>query len=116
MLNFNDHADFDPRISIIPYNDKSITIKTFLKQPSSGKKSIRKLPDNVANFDKPGGKKSHPVINLFSKDNSQESISTKANETLNFKLDDSFYIKAGNSTVLNISEDILITNSTLIFN
>ena len=111
MLNFNEQADFNTRISALPSTcSQSIQINTILKQVSATKKPARNLSENIKNFDKSFGKKCHPEINIFSKDNSQASVSTIANKTIKLKLDDSFLIKGGNSTVLNISQDTLFSS------
>ena len=118
LLNFHEQTDFDPRISVIPFstNNQSINIKinTGLKHTPVRKKSGRRFTETNTTVDKSGWKKNHAVVNLYNKENSQESISTKANETINCKLDDSFYLKGANSTVLNLSQDNLYKNSNII--
>jgi len=101
VLNFNDN--FDPRLSIIE-RVKPAEVKYNPKTPI-GKKSGRKLSDY--NTEKtPSSTKKQPIVTIFPPaDNfSQASISTKANETINFKLDDSFMTVSGHSTSVLSSE------------
>ena len=110
ILNFNDQCDFEPRISIIGMKNES-NIPLVTNHNTSEKKLLRGTSkDN--NLDKnSSSKKAQPLISQYLKEFSHASISTKANETMNFKLDDSFNVNFNNSSTLNISQDISINNS-----
>ncbi len=110
ILNFNDQGDFEPRISIIGMKNET-TNPIIFNNNNSGKKSVRgNSKDN--NVDKnSSSKKAQPLISQYLKEFSHASISTKANETMNFKLDDSFNVNVNNTSILNISQDITLNNS-----
>lgn len=110
VLNFNEQADFDPRISIMSMRTENSFAFPQTKNTSC-KRSGRKHSGEIQIEKNSAGKKSHPVINLYSKELSHASISTKSKETMNFKLDDSFNITQNNISTLNISQDTVFSQS-----